>query len=233
MLYTPEGWSAPIVPTKPGAYAIFGEDSQLSVCFKKMRIPNEFKTKQTQAEDPDGIGYMVFDEVDSIHIRGIDKFTSYWQPVRPQDIARFPRHWEEYKSGKAVFHGVPIQEWDYKLSDADLYTLRVLGIDFVHQIAGMTDSQKRSLGLNGDRLVARAKVAMSDMATKEANSELQMQLDAIKKAREADQEELAQIKRMLGAKSYESQKEEREEGRRMQELAEKPKRKPGRPRQDH
>lgn len=107
-----------------------------------------------------------------------DKTQIYHQKAKKKDIRRFPKHYEAFKSGKEQgMLGIPLTSWDYQLSTADIHTLRLLGIEYVHQLANLNDSTLPVLGLEGKRWRAAAQVTVQEFMDKQAKTDLQTALN--------------------------------------------------------
>lgn len=180
---------------------VFGDDRRLSVRF--VMFP-EIQEKETLAA-----GYKVLKYREYIRIQPIgDKTTIYFQPAKQADKARFPIQYEAFKSGRQELVGIPIEAWDYQLSETQLLTFRTLGIQFVHEIAGMSDTQKMSLGIDGKNIVARAKITCAEVSEKDAKATLQAKFDEQSSLIAKQQEEIDQMRRIMGIKELEAKEKD-------------------------
>jgi predicted nucleic acid-binding Zn-ribbon protein len=72
----------------------------------------------------------------------------------------------------------------------------------------MDESQRSSLGGNGDAIIARAKITTNEVNTKEAAASLQAKFDSIEKELATQRDQNAQLMKLLTAKAEERIKEE-------------------------
>jgi hypothetical protein len=107
-----------------------------------------------------------------------DKTQIYHQRAQRRHIRRFPKHYEAFKSGKEQgMLGLPLTSWDYQLSMSDLMTLKLMGIEYVHQLATINDTTLPVLGLQGKHWRAAAQVTMNELADKQKKTEFQVELN--------------------------------------------------------
>ncbi len=150
----------------------FGADSQLFVRFDLM----------PEAKWHDVDGEKVVKEITKHEYVWIqrpgDKLQIYHQRAQRRHIRRFPKHYEAFRSGKEQgMLGIPLTSWDYQLSLSDIMTLKLLGIEYVHQLANINDSTLPVLGLEGKRWRAAAQITVSEFADKQAKSDMQLALN--------------------------------------------------------
>lgn len=200
----------------PVQSAVFGDDAQLMVRF--LLVP------ERNLADTLKLGEEVFEYREYVRIQKAgDKTTIVVRRATDRDKMRFPQQYMAFKRGEATANvGLPLSEWDYHLSETQIYALRLMGIEYVHQIAGMSDVAQSTLGIDAKEMVAMAKITTAKMDTKQANASLQSQLDEYKremdalkrKLEERDANEASQIAQLLEAKRHEREEEERrkEEG---------------------
>lgn len=188
---------------------VFGEDNQLFVRFDYMpeavwhEIDGERVVKEIEKHE-----YVWIQ-------RPGDKLQVYHQRAKKRHIRRFPKHYEAFKSGKEQgMLGLPLTNWDYQLSNVDIHTLRIIGIEYVHQLASLPDTMLPVVGLNGKIWRAAAQVTMQEFADKQRRTELQLELNErdkhIQELREeangtkaqldATLDELRQLRNLVAAK---------------------------------
>lgn len=192
---------------------IYGEDTQLFVRFDYMpeAIWHEIDGER-----------VVKDVVKKEYVwiqRAGDKLQVYHQRAKNRHKRRFPKHYEAFRSGKEQgMLGIPLINWDYQLANFDIQSLRLMGIEYVHQLASLSDSMLPVLGVNGKIWRAAAQVTMSEFANKQKRTELQLELNerdkqlaelkeeanGTKAQLNATLDEIAQLRRLFaerGAKS--------------------------------
>lgn len=204
----------------PVQSAVFGDDAQLQVRF--LLVP------ERNLADSLRLGEEVFEYREYVRIQKPgDKTTVVCRRATDKDKMRFPNQYIAFKQGKETANvGLPITEWDYHLSETQVYALRLMGIEYVHQIAGMSEVAQQTLGLDAREMVSMAKITTAKLDTKQANASLQSQLDEYKremqelkrKLEEREANESAQIARLIEAKGYEREKEEGREEKRLEML---------------
>ena len=188
---------------------IFGEDSQLFVRFDLMpeavwhEIDGEKVVKEITKHE-----YVWIQ-------RPGDKLQVYHQRAKRRHIRRFPKHYEAFKSGASQgMLGIPLTTWDYQLATSDIHTLRLMGIEYVHQLASLPDTMLPVIGLNGKIWRAAAQVTMGEFADKQRKTELQLELNerdrhiqelreeatGSKAELEAMREEMRQLRSLLASK---------------------------------
>lgn len=202
------GWQAPVAHSNAGMgikNAQFGDDARLNVRFYMRPTINEFLTEQNLSK---GIMQKHIDYVEHVRIQPIgDRTTVYDQPAMPRHKARFPHQYEAFKSGRQERVGIPLEAWDYQLSETEILTFKILGIEYVHQIANMNDVQQNSLGIDAKNIMARAKLTCSETSEKEAAAALQAKFDAITNEMaelRKENELLAQMARIRDVRESES-----------------------------
>lgn len=200
----PPEWQSPIgLPSIGGGLqqGVFGDDAQLSVRF--VMYPEIMEKESIEK------GYKVIVHKEYVRIQRLgDKTTVYFQPSRQRDRLRFPQAYQAFKTGKTERCGIPLEAWDFPLTETEMLTFRLLGIEYVHQIAAMDESQRSSLGGNGDAIIARAKITTNEVNTKEAAASLQAKFDSIEKELATQRDQNAQLMKLLTAKAEERIKEE-------------------------
>jgi len=217
----PDGWESPLrmAPNPlvgglglPVQQPVYGEDSQLSVHF--VLYPEIHHQKTIEA------GYKVIEYREYVHIQKPgDKTTVYFQPAEDRHRRRFPLQYRAFKENRVEHVGVPLEAWEYQLSQTQIYTMKLLGVNYVHQIANMSPQDQLSLGVDAKDIVARAKITVQDLSTKEANAHLLQKLEDMKreleelKRKEAERsaDEDYQLDRIRETKERESQKAEERE----------------------
>lgn len=174
LLSFPNEWEKPqgFVPVGPHAQqkALFGVDSELNVRFVMYPEIDELQTLNQ--------GFKVLNYKEYVRIqRPGDRTTVVFREAKMSDRGRFPLQYEAFKSGKSEKIGIPLEAWDYQLGETDLYTFKVLGIEYVHEIANMSDVQQLTLGIDAKNIVARAKITCSEVSEKDAAAALQAKFD--------------------------------------------------------
>ncbi len=155
----------------------FGADQQLFVRFDLMPEARYVEKIDERGEKISVVKEITKHEYVWIQRPG-DKTQVYHQRAKRRHIRRFPKHYEAFKSGKEQgMLGIPLSSWDYQLSTADIHSLRLLGVEYVHQLANINDSTLPVLGLEGKRWRAAAQVTMQEFADKQAKTELQTALN--------------------------------------------------------
>ena len=207
----PPEWEPAInfAPTGPGGQlkqAIFGDDARLSVRFYARPYVDEFKTEENLKN---GILKKEIYYKEHVRIQPIgDRTTIYDQPARDSHKKRFPVQYQAFKSGKDARIGIPIESWDYDLTETEILTFKLLGIEYVHQIAQMNDVQQNSLGLDSKSLIARAKLTVAETSEKEAAAQLQAKFDEQEKKMLELKEENERIISLLRMKESLAKSEE-------------------------
>ncbi len=195
--------------------AVFGSDSELYVKFFNHRILNEAETERR--------GVKCFDTKEFVKIQRMgEKLTVFMGEATLTHRRRFPAHYQHYKEGKSDNHGIPLEAWEYQLSESDVMTFKQMGIFFVHQLAAMSPAQQEALGLDSRRIVARAKIDTADTTVKDQAATLQRELDEMRAMFAKQQDENEQIKRLLEDRRDEREKEERRQEGLLGALAEGP-----------
>lgn len=184
---------------------VFGHDHELSVKFYLRPTVNEFKTEKEN--------FKVIDYIEHVKIQRFgDRTTVYDQPANDSHRKRFPQHYHAFRNDSAKEIGIPLSAWDYQLSETDILTFKLLGIEYVHQIAQMGADQQQSLGLDQRHIVARAKIDTAEMADKNAASKLQMKFDDTeKRLRELEEQNRTLLDLMSQKTSERVEREERVE----------------------
>jgi hypothetical protein len=193
----------------PVQSAVFGDDAQLMVRF--LLVPERDLSRTLQ------LGEEVFEYREYVRIQKPgDKTTIVCRRATDRDKMRFPNQYMAFKRGETTANvGLPVTEWDYHLSETQVYALRLMGVEYVHQIAGMSEIAQQTLGIDAREMVAMAKITTAKMDTKQANASIQNQLDEYKreldemkrKLAERDLGEAVQIERMLEVKQIEKERE--------------------------
>lgn len=195
----PPEWQSPIgLPSIGGGLqqGVFGDDAQLSVRF--VMFPEILEKESFEK------GYKVIVHKEYVRIQRLgDRTTIYFQPARQRDRLRFPQQYQAFKTGKTERFGIPLEAWDFPLSESELLTFKLLGIEYVHQIAAMDEGQMLSLGGNGGAIIARAKITTNEVSSKEAAAGLQAKFDSIEKELATQRDQNAQLMKLLTAKAEE------------------------------
>lgn len=162
-----------------------------------------------------------------------DKLQIYHQRAKRRHIRRFPKHYEAFKSGKSQgMLGLPLANWDYQLSNADIQTLRLMGIEYVHQLATLPDTMLPVIGLSGKIWRAAAQVTMQEFGEKQAKTEMQLELNerdrhiaelreeanGSKAEVEALKEEMRQMQKLLMVREESRAKENKESAEKFEGL---------------
>lgn len=122
-------------------------------------------------------GKPVFKDVEIIEIRVPGQKSFVAHPVNTNDIKRFPRHWEAYKSRTGdteYLEGTPLKEWPL-VTRSQAEELSFANVKTVEQLAAMPDSNASSfMGMN--MLRAKAKEWLENAAEFKKAAELKAQL---------------------------------------------------------
>jgi len=123
-------------------------------------------------------GKPLFKDVDYIEIRVPGQRNFVARPATPRDKARFPRHWEAYKSRTSedeYLEGTPLIEWPL-ITRSQCEELSFANVKTVEQLLAMPDSNAQQfLGMNVLR--AKAKIWLENASKGAAKAELQAELD--------------------------------------------------------
>lgn len=105
----------------------------------------------------DEAGRPIFKDQDFVQIQTPgDTKTLIERIARKQDIERFPRAWQAYKTGKeAVLEGTPIEEWAL-ITKSQAMELKGVGIMTVEILAETSDTHIQKLGPGYMKLKVRA-----------------------------------------------------------------------------
>lgn len=129
-----------------------------------------------------------------------DKTQVYHQRAQKRHIRRFPKHYAAFKENKEQgMLGMPLSNWDYQLSFSDLATLKLMGIEYVHQLASINDSTLPALGIQGKTWRAAAQITMQEIGDKQRKTEFQLELNERDEHIRALQEEANGTKELLAA----------------------------------
>jgi hypothetical protein len=123
-------------------------DAALLVKFFTKTVPDKEATAaQSRA---------IFKELEYVDIRVAGSRTSnVCRPARPNDISRFPKHYEAFKQRKeAPIEGTPLTEWAV-ISRSQAEELSFLNVKTVEQLAAMSDNHA-SQRMGGYDLKAKA-----------------------------------------------------------------------------
>lgn len=203
----PENWESPTSLSSIGGNplvrnAVFGDDANLFVRFDWHPEVNWFASKEA--------GHMVIEKKEYVWIqRPGEKNQIVHRKVTKKDLRRFPKHYEAFSSGGAQsMLGIPLKGWEFPLSAPDLATLRLLGIEYVHQLATISDSLAPSIGVQFKEWKAAAQLTMDDFNEKQTKTEMKMLLNESDKKVAAMQDQINQLMSMVGDKANGKAKEE-------------------------
>lgn len=144
----------------------FAMDSKLFAEFYSKATRNNIKSKAA--------GRAIFDE--TIYIRIMvpgDKLNMVHRPATQEDIARFPKQFENFKRGLSQVSGTPISEVGF-LGKADIAELKAVNIHTVEQLAGASDGlAQKFMGLQAMKQKAQAYLDAAN-----GNSAIKAQADA-------------------------------------------------------
>lgn len=107
-------------------------------------------------------GKPVYEDKDYIRIISPGaRDSEFCRPVQPKDIQAYPEKWEAYKSNEVqVEEGLPLDKWAY-LTQAQVKTIKARNVHTVEQLANLTDSASKTLGLNGTEIRRAAQEYLS------------------------------------------------------------------------
>jgi len=145
-------------------------------------------------------GRPIFKDIVTIDIRIAGDRDVTHRKMRPQDIERFPRHWEAFQrrvAGREEIIGTPLSLWYHpQMSPARIEEFRHLNIVTVEQLVGAPDSMTgRLMGFQSVKTAAKAWLE----ATKSAAPVLELteKLNAMNLKMEEQQKEIARLTKAL------------------------------------
>ena len=129
--------------------ARFAKDDHLFVKFHTQPLHNQKKSAEA--------GRPIYDDREyvSIMVPG-DKCSIIDRPASPEDIQRFPKHYERFKTNAAdQSTGTPLEHWP-SLTRSQVEEMKYFGVHTVEQLAGMADTQTQQFrGMNTLRTKAQ------------------------------------------------------------------------------
>lgn len=203
---TPPEWE-PIksfIPV-PGAsgmqQAVFDDGTGQQVQFYLRPVRNEKASVEA--------GQLIVEQKEFVKVQKLgDKLTIFDNNAEGYHRVRFPKAYIAFRDGAPQKRGLRLEEWDYQLTDTQIMTFKLLGIEYVHDICNISDAQQDTLGIDARHIVARAKIDTQEAHAKAQAAGLQEQLDSTRRSLEKLQNENAQIMAMLQDKSNAKEKEE-------------------------
>jgi len=157
-------------------------DESLLVSFYEGKVPSQYESEKQQKE--------VFLPADYIRIAVPgDKHTIIDTLVTPEYMERFRPEYDNWKhsQGNDSMNGTPLSAWD-KMNPYQVAELKIMNIQTVEQIAGLSDAQVQRIGMGGyqTRDAARKFVGYTGndsdavKALAEQNKSLQEQIEQLK-----------------------------------------------------
>ena len=109
-----------------------------------------FKTKQDLVASNDQ-GKPIFKEIEYVDIRVPGQKNFICRPAKPDDIARFPKHYDAFKSRTSddeLLEGTPLSEWPL-ITRSQVEELTFANVKTVEQLVSMPDSNaSQFMGIN-------------------------------------------------------------------------------------
>lgn len=166
-------------------------DSRLWVRFVRKSARNAYKSDQE--------GRPVFEPVDYIQIQQPGERDMLMRPVRDEDKARFPKHWEAFQANaKQAPDGTPVQMLfpnEPHITDM-MIDLRILTVE---QLAQLSEAGINRLGMDGRKYVARAAAAMDQSARTAEVSRLTRELTEAQEKNKLMEDQMAQMRGRMDA----------------------------------
>lgn len=161
-------------------------DQRLHVRFVRKSVRNAYKSDQE--------GRPVFEPIDYIQIQQPGERDMLMRPVKEEDKARFPRHWEAFQANaKQTPDGTPVQMLfpnEPHITDM-MIDLRILTVE---QLAQLSEAGINRLGMDGRKYVARAAAAMDQSAKAAEVSRLTRELGEATEKNKLLEDQMGQLR---------------------------------------
>jgi hypothetical protein len=158
-------------------------DEQLLVKFYVKACPDQTETRKQ--------GRPIFKDKEYIDIRiPGDRTAGAARPARPQDKARFPRHYAAFKerTSQELNQGTPLIEWPM-MTKSQAEELAFFHVKTVEQLASMSDAHtSKFMGLS--KLKRKAQEWLATAKDQRASTELHEELKSRDKTIAAQQEQM-------------------------------------------
>lgn len=213
---SPQGFRQVVTNSQSVRDAMFGDEKGLVVRFKAQPTPVFLDT-------PDGESVVrEVRHVEHCVIKPLfDRFTVWDQPVRPKDKLRFARQYADWKANRQEKVGIPLEAWEYQLGESELLTCKVLGYNFVHELAQMPDDQVEISNVPGmHKIRAMARASIAELFRKEDAAELQEKFDRQQKEIDQLRDELEQMHHIREVREREAMRFEEKEDAALMALGE-------------
>lgn len=171
-----------------------GSDDQLLVRFYEKNIPVPFKSQN---------GTIVFENQDYVEIiRPGDKSQIVDRKARDADKARFPLHWQRYKTGKSQTIGTSINKLFEQglINQPELEMLQIAKVHTVEQLAAASEVVIDGFGPSGQKLQNYAKGFLNHYAKFEGKldiDKLRTEMEAGKIELQKNLDEVVRLKELL------------------------------------